>query len=174
MTIYERREKIVKYLRENHFAQITELAKIIWSSESSVRRDIKALEQQGFVNQVYGGVVLAEYSGGVVPITLRDSSNSAVKEKLAKEAAKYIKNGDTVFMDGSSTVRRIIKYIGDLHEIKLITNNHSIFSECNHPGIKLYSTGGRFISSSNIFIGNEETNYFFVDDAPFGRICSRN
>lgn len=159
MTIYERRQKIITYLRENHFAQISELAGLVWSSESSVRRDVKALEQKGLVNQIYGGVVLAEYSGGVVPVTLRDSSNSAVKEKLAKEAAGYIKNGDTVFMDGSSTVRRIIKYIGDLCEIKIITNNLRIFSECNQPGISLYSTGGKFLNQSNIFVGSSAINY---------------
>jgi len=159
MIIYERQETILNYLKQNRISTIRELSKIVWSSESSVRRDIKVLEQKGYVKQIYGGVVSAEYENNVVPINLRDSSNVSIKEDLAKKAANYIFNGATLFMDGSSTVRRIIKYIGKFKDLKIITNNQRIFSECTHSHIKLYCTGGLFDSQNSIFFGNTAENY---------------
>ena len=111
MIVYERQREILAYLKQKHFATIGELAKIVWSSESSVRRDVKALELKGYVKQIYGGVVLPEYENSVVPVTLRDTSNHSVKEELAKRASEHLFDGATVIMDGSSTVRRISKYL---------------------------------------------------------------
>ena len=159
MVVYERQREILNYLKQNHFATVGELAKLVWSSESSVRRDVKALELKGYVKQIYGGVVLSEYENSVVPVNLRDPSNSAVKEELAKRAAEYIFDGATVIMDGSSTVRRISKYIGGFKSLKIITNNQRIFNVCNYPEVKLYCTGGLFLNQSNIFVGSTAESY---------------
>ena len=159
MTVYERQRELLNYLKQKHFATISELAKTVWASESSVRRDIKALELKGYVKQIYGGVVLPEYENSVVPVTLRDPSNSAVKEELAKRAAEYIFDGATVIMDGSSTVRRIVKYIGNAKRLNIITNNQRIFNTCDNPEIKLYCTGGLFLPQSNIFVGSAAESY---------------
>ena len=159
MTVYERQRDILNYLKQKHFATVSELAQKVWSSESSVRRDVKALELKGYVKQIYGGVVLPEYENSVVPVTLRDSSNSAVKEELAKRAAEHIFDGATVIMDGSSTVRRIIKYIGNAKRLNIITNNQQIFGNCDNPDVKLYCTGGLFLPQSNIFVGSSAECY---------------
>lgn len=111
------------------------------------------------MKQIYGGVVFAEYENNVVPVNLRDASNISIKEDLAKKAAKDIFEGATILMDGSSTVKKIIKYINHFKNLKIITNNHLVFSECTNPQIKLYCTGGRFDSQSNIFIGSAAENY---------------
>ncbi len=159
MSIYERQEAILKHLKQHRFSTIKDLSRIVWSSESSVRRDIKVLEQKGYVKQVYGGVVSAEYENTVIPINLRDSSNVSAKKEIAKKAAAYIFNGATIFMDGSSTVRRIIEHIDKFKDLKIITNNHRIFSECTNSQIKLYCTGGLFDSQSNIFSGCAAESY---------------
>lgn len=159
MTIFERHHKIIEYLNVKQIATVTELSKAIITSESTIRRDIKILEEKGFLSQTYGGVVLAKYMGDVVPISLRDTENSTVKERLAKEAAKNIQNGNTVFLDGSSTVRRIVKYIGDVRGVKIITNNHKVFTETISNGIELYSTGGHFVKSSKIYTGPQAEKY---------------
>lgn len=159
MILYERQREILNYLKQKKFSTVKELAKLVWSSESSVRRDIKTLEQKGYVSQIYGGVVLAEHKNSVIPVSLRDSLNSVIKDELAKEAAKYIFDGGTILMDGSSTVRRIIKYINHCNGLKIITNNQRIFTECSHPEVQLYCTGGLFLRQSNIFVGSTAESY---------------
>lgn len=159
MTVYERQNKIMNFLKQQHFTTIKELSKIVWASESSVRRDVKALENKNCLKQIYGGVVYPGFENSVVPIALRDHYNSSVKEELAKQASKYFYDGATVFMDGSSTVRRIIKYINNFHRIKIITNNQHVFNEVISPEISLYCTGGRFLSEDKIFVGNIAENF---------------
>ena len=98
MIRYERQQKILEYLEAKQSATVNELARVLYTSEASVRRDIQTLEMQGFVNKIYGGVILAKYQNKVVPVDLRDGDNSTVKEELAKKAASLIKDGDTVRM----------------------------------------------------------------------------
>ena len=159
MVVYERQQQIVKYLKEKRFATIKELSGVVWSSEASVRRDVKVLESKGFLKQIYGGVMLPEEENRVIPVALRDSSNSSVKEELARRAAEELFDGATVLMDGSSTVRRIIKYIDKFRDLKIITNNVRIFNECNSDKVKLYCTGGLFGSENNIFVGSGAERY---------------
>ena len=159
MIVFERQQQIMKYLGKRRFATIKELAGVVFASEATVRRDVKELEARGCVIQIYGGVVLPEYERSVVPLSLRDSSNSAVKEELARRAADEIFDGATIILDGSSTVRRIIKYIDKFRDLKIITNNARLF-EGNAPrGVKLYSTGGLFLPQSNIFVGSGAEKY---------------
>ena len=128
MITYERQQAILNYLSEKNFSTIRELSKVVWASESSVRRDVKALAEKGYVTLLYGGVALPDYANGVVPIGLRDSSNSPVKDELAKRAAEYVFDNAGIFMDGSSTVRRIMKYISGFSNLKIITYNQQIFN----------------------------------------------
>lgn len=159
MIRYERQKKILEYLEGQQSATISELAKALFTSEASVRRDITTLEAQGFVNKIYGGVLLSKYQNSVVPVKLRDGDHSTVKEELAKRAAQMIRNGDTVIMDASSTVRRIIKYMGHLHNVNVITNNLNIFSECESKGIRLYCTGGTYSPHNHALVGPSAENY---------------
>jgi DeoR/GlpR family transcriptional regulator of sugar metabolism len=159
MIIYERQQEILKYLEKKKFATFKELSELVWTSESSVRRDVKALVQKGILRQIYGGVTFPEHENTVVPVDLRDQENAQIKEALAKKAAKMIPDGATIIMDGSSTVRRIVKYVGGIRDLKIITNNIKILHECNDPSVKIYCTGGLFLHSSNIFIGSAAENY---------------
>lgn len=149
----ERQQNILAYLKENRTAKISQLAKSIYTSEASVRRDIAALEASGLVSRVYGGVILAQYKNDVVPPQLRDSANSAAKEVIAQEAARYIHDGDTVFFDSSSTVRRICSHIKRRKNLKVITNNLRICTELQDTDITVYLTGGEFFKKRNCFLG---------------------
>ena len=159
MIRYDRQQKIIEYLEAKQSATVRELSEVLFSSEASIRRDIETLEAQGFVKKIYGGVILSKFQNGVVPVNLRDSDHSGVKDELARRAAEMIKDGDTVIMDASSTVRRIIKHLSHVHNVKIITNNLRIFSECQNPEIKLYCTGGTYSSENHAFIGPSAENY---------------
>ena len=159
MIIYERQIEILKYLKENRCATVKELSKAIFTSESSIRRDVKKLENDGMVKLTYGGVILASYVNDIVPLKLRDNENSTVKDEIARLAAKRLFDGATVLLDGSSTVRRIIKYISPFKNLKIITNNHLIFSDLQSSDAIVYSTGGRFDKQNHIFLGNTAEEY---------------
>ena len=153
MLQYERQQAILHYLKQHHTANIRSLAKHLYTSEASVRRDIASLEADGLVLRVYGGVVLPEHKNEVVPVELRESANSAAKEIIAAEAAKFIHDGDTVFFDSSSTVRRICKHIKNRKHLKIITNNLRICQELKDTDITVYCTGGEYYKKLDCFLG---------------------
>jgi DeoR/GlpR family transcriptional regulator of sugar metabolism len=153
MLQYERQQAILDFLKQHHTATIHALAKHLYTSEASVRRDIAALESAGLALRVYGGVVLPEHKNEVVPVELRESANSAAKEIIAAEAAKFIHDGDTVFFDSSSTVRRICKHIKNRKHLKIITNNVRICQELKDTDITVYCTGGEYYKKLDCFLG---------------------
>lgn len=153
MLQYERQQAVIAYLKKHHTSSIHALAKHLYTSEASIRRDIAALEAAGLVTRIYGGVVLPEHKNEVVPVELRESANSAAKEIIAAEAAKHIHDGDTVFFDSSSTVRRICKHIKNRSQLKIITNNVRICQELKDTDITVYCTGGEFYKKLDCFLG---------------------
>lgn len=160
MVSFERQQEILKYLREHRFATVRELAGAVYSSEASVRRDVKQLEGRGLLRQIYGGVVLPEYENAVVPVDLREPFHAAAKEKLAQRAAELLFDGATVLMDGSSTVRRILKYADGVRDLRIVTNNVRLLSDCiSRPDIKIYSTGGLYLPQSGVLVGSGAEDY---------------
>ena len=159
MLQFERQDAILQILEKRKNASIRELAHELFISEASIRRDIESLEQKGMVKRVYGGVLLSRYQNDIVPLSLRDSDHSAVKEEVARRAAAMIRDGDTIIMDASSTVRRILKYITHRRNLKIITNNLRIFSDYAGNNIQLYCTGGTYNAGNHAFTGPSAENY---------------
>ena len=68
MLQYERQQAVMDYLKLHHTATIQAIAKHLYTSEASIRRDIATLEAAGLVVKVYGGVVLPEHKNEFVPV----------------------------------------------------------------------------------------------------------
>lgn len=153
MMQYDRQQTILSLMRERRSATVKELSALVYASEASVRRDLEVLENKGFVERVYGGVVLSEYKNSEVPISLRDAEHHAVKEKIAQRAAQMIPDGSTILLDASSTARRIVKYIGHARDLRIITSNLSVFEELGNLNVEAYCTGGAFRRTGHDFVG---------------------
>ena len=156
---YERQLEIIRYLEAHHSASIRDLAGAVYSSEASVRRDISLLEAQGIVSRVYGGVILSKYRNASVPLALRRQENSAQKETVARRAAGLVGDGATIFIDASSTAGRVVKYLGGLHNIKIITNGLGVLEEASKTVDTVWSTGGRFLRENRAFAGAEAEKF---------------
>jgi DeoR/GlpR family transcriptional regulator of sugar metabolism len=153
MIQYERQQKIVDYLTHTNVAKIGELARHLYTSEASVRRDITALETTGIVTKVYGGVVLSRYQNEVLPAKIRESENSQLKNLIAQKAAELIHDDDTIIFDNSSTVSALCKYIKKRKNLRIITNNLAICDELKDTDITVYCTGGEYYKKRDSFLG---------------------
>ena len=149
----ERQQMILDYLENKTAASVKELAKVLYISEASIRRDITELESKGLVERTYGGVLLARYKNEVIPVELRDSESSAAKERIAMEAARLIQDGDTIIMDASTTVSRICHYMKGMKNVRVFTNNLRIFTLLQASDIEVYCTGGKFFPQRECFLG---------------------
>ncbi len=159
MIQFERQEQIIAILERKKSSSVRELARELFTSEASIRRDIEALQNKGLVKRVYGGVLLSRYQNSSIPIDLRDGDHSAVKEEIARRAAELVCDGDTIFLDASSTVRRMMKYLGHRKNLKIITHNLKIFSEYGGSNCELFCTGGTYSTIEQTLVGPAAENY---------------
>ena len=76
-----------------------------------------------------------------------------MKAELGKQAAALLKDGDTVFMDATSTVRHIVDYIYPEQNLTIITNSMKVMEKLTEKHIRCYLTGGMLLENSFALIG---------------------
>lgn len=149
-----RQQNILSILSKQDSISVRELARLLFISEASIRRDIEALEKEGLVRKVYGGVMSIDSENSVVPLAMRDGAHSYEKDKLAKRAAELVQDGDTLMMDASSTVRRMAKYLIHKHNLTIITYNSNLLDTLSKGDIRIFCTGGEYVPENHAFCGS--------------------
>ena len=99
-------------------------------------------------------VSLLEYENKEVPLFIREDEMRKEKGIIARQAAEIIKDGDTVFMDASSTVLQMIRYLNPDKNITVITNSIKAIVALSEKHITAYCTGGKVLDNSLAFIGS--------------------
>lgn len=144
----EREDEILAILNETEYATVEYLAKKMSISPSSIRRDLKNLEERGLVTRSYGGVKITHSGGKHIPFSLRSHENSLQKKQIAKAAVSLVNTGDVVFLDGSSSAYFLAELLPSVSGVTVVTNNIDAMSYFASYDIKAYCTGG-VISSDN-------------------------
>jgi DeoR/GlpR family transcriptional regulator of sugar metabolism len=122
MQSHERRSRLLELIRISGFISIDGIAKEFGISESTARRDLDALEEQGTARRTHGGVV---YAGGLPRIAEcgeRQPSNWAAKRAIAVKAAEAIADGETVLLDGGTTTYEVARLLVG-RPLQVVTNS---------------------------------------------------
>lgn len=141
--VLNRQSLILEYLQKHTYANIAEIAKEFRISEATARRDISALKKSGDIKLVFNNIGLSSEKKYLPQFDKGRCSMSNVdaKEAIARQAACMIENGDTVFMNASSTALRIYPHIKDISTI-IVTNNGKSLTAPRNPGTELVLVGG--------------------------------
>ena len=153
MITIQRQEEILRILQEKKTVTGGYLAELLYVSLPTIRRDLAKLESQGLVQRSHGGVRLNLEPNNEIPIQFRNTYNKREKFRLCKAAARLVREGDVVFMDGSTTVLPLIGLLKDIHNLTVITNGVHAAVMLGKAGIRAYSTGGELIECSMAFAG---------------------
>ncbi|KFN88968.1 DeoR family transcriptional regulator [Tetragenococcus muriaticus PMC-11-5] len=94
-----REEEIISIVSENKKLEVNELASLLNVSKVTIRKDLDKLETRGIVHRQHGYAVLNSQDD----INYRLAINYDLKRKIAKEAAKLVKDGETVMIESGST-----------------------------------------------------------------------
>lgn len=155
----ERQNEILQLLQQRKSMTVQELSKLLFTSESTIRRDLNELEKSGKVRRTFGGVVLEETLNKEVPLLLRRSQNHEAKQKIAAKAADLVDNDQVVFLDASSTVAHIVPFLSKFSDLTIITNSPNTALELGNLGIRTYCTGGLLLDASQAFVGAEAEDF---------------
>ena len=145
----EREQEILNILKTSGgFVTVRQFCQALFASESSIRRDLQALEDQGLVKRSYGGASLCGSYSTIVTFNHRTRQNIAAKREIAKKAAALVRDGDLVFLDQSSTAFYLAEELTRLGSITVVTNNIEILMLLSGSGLKVMASGG-FLSGEN-------------------------
>lgn len=131
-----RREKILSLLAQHSPLKVQDLAERLNVSPLTIRRDFDELASRGLIDRFHGGAAI------ITPQEIDNSSRiERYKKAIAQKAAEYLQEGDTVFINSSSTALSVLNHIHDKH-ITIITNNGKVLNLDVDPKIRLVLTGG--------------------------------
>lgn len=160
MSVKERQAEIMDYLTMSGAVSVHKLAKEVHASEATIRRDLTTLEKMGCLRRTFGGAVLTEISKREIPYIVREQEHTAAKDIAARRAAEFVCDGDTILMDASSTVYRLVPYLAKHRDITVITNGPKTSLALGAYGIANYCTGGELLSDSVSYVGRSSCEFF--------------
>ena len=144
MLAEERRFRIREILTTQRTVNASELCATLEVTPATIRRDLAALEAEGVLVRSHGGAVSRMSSTKFQPsYETLVRSNSQEKAAIARAAEKLILDGDTVFLEGSTTVLELAGLLHNRNRLTVVTNSPTIVCQLQRsPGISVLCTGG--------------------------------
>ncbi len=142
MLAAQRKQTILEMLEKEGSVRTISLSERLEVTDETIRRDLDLLAAENLVERTHGGAIRVMRDVSELPYDARRVRNLAEKKAVAREAAKLLEPGDTIYMDASSTSLQMAGLLGD-KPLRVITNAHLILNLLSqHDRIKLISTGG--------------------------------
>jgi DeoR/GlpR family transcriptional regulator of sugar metabolism len=123
VTSYDRRQSLLDLLRKMPGQSVPELGAVLGVSQGTIRNDLNALEQAGLLKRVHGGAILIdEDQFQNRPFQLRYKEHAAAKFAIARAASALVMNGDSIFLDASTTSYYMARCLSDRQRLRAVTN----------------------------------------------------
>jgi DeoR/GlpR family transcriptional regulator of sugar metabolism len=147
-------------LTKDKAVSINKLSDRFSVSTASIRRDLEKMERQGMVKRTYGGAVLIEGVNVEIPLVVREIEQKEAKLKIAKAAARFIGDQDTIFIDSSTTTKELTNFMDGITNLTVITNGIRAMTDMALlENVTVYGISGKLRKPSLSLVGNQaETN----------------
>ena len=112
----ERHKLILDKLEKESVVYLNDLVEYLNTSESTIRRDLIALDKAGLLKKVHGGATsIKEISITTIDDRVENRQNLNINEKIkiAEYAASLIKDNDFVYIDAGTTTELMINFINN-------------------------------------------------------------
>lgn len=151
--VSDRRKQLLQIVQQQGFASLPDLAERLQVSESTIRRDLAHLEQDGHARRTHGGAFYAGPSPQLSHFRTRQTAEWDKKRAIAKAAEQLVGQADTLLLDGGSTTYELARLLTG-RPLQVVTNSlpvANLFS--SRPEADLILVGGYLHSSSGVLVG---------------------
>jgi DeoR/GlpR family transcriptional regulator of sugar metabolism len=151
----ERKREILESIGTQGRVLASELSQRFGVSEDTIRRDLRELAADGLLHRVHGGALaLLPRSPIVASHAARVEQAPAEKAAIAEAAAKLLRSGQVVTIDGGTTPLQVAEHIpGDLR-LTVVTHSLPVLRAlAGREGIELIAVGGRILADSLVAAG---------------------
>lgn len=153
MIPYLRKKKILDELEKKEIVYLEHFVGILQDvSESTVRRDLKNLSDEGKIILLHGGAIKLKRSTKELPVISKKLMNVKIKERIAKYASSLVQNGETIYIDSGSTAELMIKYLKN-KDITIITTNTQIINNLEDTKFECILIGGEITKKLGSAVG---------------------
>ena len=149
----ERLNEIYSIIKENGYVTVKYLVSALHYSIATIKRDLNILEGQKLIKRSYGGVEYIEKQA--IPLPFRYHKMKKEKHKIGKIASDAVCDGDTIFIDASTTAEYMAEYLTEKKDLTVITNNLAIVTRLSEYNIKVLCLGGEVFEPPYMLSGTE-------------------
>ena len=149
-----RKRRILELMRSGEAVTVGELSAEFGVSESTIRRDLRELEESGLLERTHGGAVPA--AGTLDEPTFAEKTDQNLPEKaaIARLAAGLVQDGASIILDAGTTTLEIARLLRNRRNLTVVTNAFHIASElADVPGIAVIVTGGQIKGNTLALVG---------------------
>jgi len=156
MLTEKRFDMILQLLNEKKSVTVTELIEYLKTSESTVRRDLNALDQAGRLVKVFGGAVATEMAivSEEPSVKQKMDVNMEQKRMIARYAATLVEAGDFIYLDAGTTTGLMIDYLTEKN-ITVVTNAVDHAKQLAAREIRVLLIGGELKNTTEAIVGNQ-------------------
>ncbi|MFG2572693.1 DeoR/GlpR family DNA-binding transcription regulator [Streptomyces sp. NPDC048481] len=151
----ERRQLILEMVRANGAVSLRELARVVQTSEVTVRRDVRALEAEGLLDRRHGGAVLP--GGFTRESGFPQKSHLATAEKtaIADLAAGFVEEGEAIVVGAGTTTQELARRLARVPGLTVVTNSLLVAQALAHANrVEVVMTGGTLRGSNYALVGS--------------------
>lgn len=156
MLTQERFEEITRIVTRDGAATVPELARLLETSESTIRRDLVQLDSLGKVRKVHGGATAVREAEPVQERNMQEKYSRNIEDKrtIAAYAATLVHPNDFIFLDAGSTTEQLATYLTEKDAV-YVTNGITLAQKLAQRGLKTLLIAGRVKATTDAVIGTE-------------------
>ncbi len=142
-------------VRANGAVSLRELARVVQTSEVTVRRDVRALEAEGLLDRRHGGAVLP--GGFTRESGFPQKSHLATAEKtaIADVAAGLVEEGEAIVVGAGTTTQELARRLARIPGLTVVTNSLLVAQALAHANrVEVVMTGGTLRGSNYALVGS--------------------
>lgn len=149
--VENRRNMILQAVEENHEVRVEQLSERFNVSPVTIRRDLQYLEDNKMLVRFYGGALSKQAEKEK---QCDDEDDVRIYRKLiAQYAARFVDDGDTIFINSSSTALKVMEFV-DKKNVVVITNNGKAIHSKKNDGLSVILTGGELRHPKEAMVGD--------------------
>ena len=155
----ERRDEIVRLLNEKKSLSVQDISRQFGVSGTTIRTDLTALEEKGYLRRTHGGAVLPSSAVSFLREPgINERAHFKEKQAIAEAALRFVESYETILIDNGTTMAAfdtalaaspltgLTIYSNDLNGLQILETNENF---------ELHLIGGRIRSGFHYTYGTE-------------------
>jgi DeoR/GlpR family transcriptional regulator of sugar metabolism len=142
VTSETRRQVILSDLYARERVSVRLLAERLDVSEATVRRDLKALADEGRAELIHGGATISRKAD--FSFRSKGMRNPDAKRRIGRLAAGLVANHDQIFLDSGTTCFQMVPHLKAKRGLSVVVNSARLALELDTPEISVVLIGGQY------------------------------